>query len=191
MARLEPNPAVEEILPRVARRDPRSMNDCIAQFGGLVWSIIRRYVQPDSEAEDVVQEAFAELWQKADRFDQSRASAATFIGLIARRRSIDWLRRKSRRPKLQPLPPDFDELVSAEATPDRACVDAENLQGALSQLSSDARELFNLHFTRGLTHAEIAAQTGLPLGTIKTRLRRGLIDMRALLRSPKAQAAES
>ena len=191
MPRSEPNPVVDEILPRVARREALAMNDCITQFGGLVWSIIRRYVQPDSEAEDVVQEAFSELWQKADRFDRSRASAATFIGLIARRRSIDWLRRKSRRPELHPLPPDFDEVVSSETAPTNTRVDAENLQGALSKLPDESRELFKLHFSGGLTHAEIADKTGLPLGTIKTRLRRGLIEMRNILRPSQTQPAAS
>jgi len=185
MARSEPNPVVEEILPRVARREALAMNDCITQFGGLVWSIIRRYVQPDSEAEDVVQEAFSELWQKADRFDASRASAATFIGLIARRRSIDWLRRKSRRPELQPLPEDFDERMSAPVA-DTPRVDSESLHGALQQLPTEIRELFQLHFAKGLTHHEIADHTGLPLGTVKTRLRRGLITLRTLMRGPNA-----
>jgi RNA polymerase sigma-70 factor (ECF subfamily) len=158
------------------------MNDCITQFGGLVWSIIRRYVQPDSEAEDVVQEAFSELWQKADRFDRSRASAATFIGLIARRRSIDWLRRKGRRPDLQPLPDDFDQRMSAPPA-ETSAPDTESLYRALAELPSEIRELFQLHFTKGLTHHEIADHTGLPLGTVKTRLRRGLITLRTLLRS--------
>lgn len=166
------------------------MTQCIDQFGGLVWSITRRYVQPDTEAEDVVQETFAELWAKADRFDQSRASSSTFIGLIARRRSIDWLRRKQRRPELQPLPDDFDQKISAPAE-GAPRIDTESLQAALQQLPEEIRELFQLHFTRGLTHPEIADQTGLPLGTVKTRLRRGLITMRELMRSDKSEAASS
>ncbi|MEJ6601292.1 MAG: sigma-70 family RNA polymerase sigma factor [Opitutaceae bacterium] len=181
MARPEPHPAVEDILPRVARREPMAMNDCIAQFGGLVWSIIRRYVQPDSEAEDVVQEAFSELWQKADRFDGSKASAVTFIGMIARRRSIDWLRRKQRRPELQPLPADFDQRIPASVA-ESPRVDLESLHGALQELSDEIRNLLQLHFSQGLTHHEISEQTGLPLGTVKTRLRRGLISLRALMR---------
>ncbi|GAB5558837.1 MAG: hypothetical protein SynsKO_04840 [Synoicihabitans sp.] len=166
------------------------MKECIAQFGGLVWSITRRYVQPDSEAEDVVQEAFAELWRKADRFDRAKASAATFIGLIARRRSIDWLRKKSRRPEFQPLPADLDDVVAAPEN-DRSRIDTESLYAALKKLPEDVRDLFTLHFQKGLTHAEIAEQTGLPLGTIKTRLRRGLIEMRAALRSGSTPAASS
>lgn len=164
------------------------MNDCIALFGNLVWNITRRYVQPDSEAEDVVQEAFTELWQKADRFDRSRASAATFIGLIARRRSIDWLRRKGRRPQAEPLPEDFDQKLTA-ADPHRRSVDSENLHAALRQLPNEIRDLFNLHFADGLTHHEIADRTGLPLGTVKTRLRRGLIEMRALMRADQPTPA--
>lgn len=174
------DPSREEILPRVARREPGAMRACIAQFANLVWSIIRRYVQPDTEAEDVVQETFTELWQKADRFDGSRASSATFIGLIARRRGIDWLRRKGRRPATDPLPDDFDQQL-ATAEPARSGIDSERLHGALGQLPDEVRELFSLHFTAGLTHHEIADRTGLPLGTVKTRLRRGLITLREQL----------
>lgn len=157
------------------------MNQCIDQFGGLVWNITRRYVRPDSDAEDVVQETFAELWKKADRFDPARASASTFIGLVARRRSIDWLRRKSRRPALEALPEDFDQKVAAP-TDSLPRIDSESLQSALQELPSEIRELFQLHFAGGLTHPEIADRTGLPLGTVKTRLRRGLITLRTLMR---------
>jgi RNA polymerase sigma-70 factor, ECF subfamily len=166
------------------------MTQCIDQFGGLVWSITRRYVRPDSEAEDVVQETFAELWAKADRFDRDRASASTFIGLIARRRSIDWLRRKQRRPELQPLPDDFDEKITAP-TEGAPRIDTETLHAALAQMPVEVRELFQLHFTRGFTHPEIAEKTGLPLGTVKTRLRRGLISMRALMRGDNPQPASA
>ena len=109
MARAEGQHGAElGILSRVARREAEAMKECIDAFGGLVWGIARRFVQPDSETEDVVQEVFAELWQKADRFDSSRASEATFIGLIARGRSIDWLRKRSRRPSLEPLEEGLD-----------------------------------------------------------------------------------
>lgn len=190
VSRSHPDPSVEDILPRVARREPQAMTRCIDQFGRLVWSITRRYVQPDTEAEDVVQETFAELWEKADRFDGTRASAATFIGLIARRRSIDWLRRKKRRPELEPLPDDFDQKLSAPSSHSPR-VDTESLHGALKQLPAEIRELFEMHFTRGLTHPEIADQTGLPLGTVKTRLRRGLITMRALMKGDQPEAVSS
>lgn len=190
VSRSDPDPSVEEILPRVARREPQAMTQCIDQFGGLVWSITRRYVQPDTEAEDVVQETFAELWEKADRFDPGKASSSTFIGLVARRRSIDWLRRKSRRPELQPLPDDFDQKISAPAA-EGSRVDTESLHAALRQLPEEIRELFQLHFTSGLTHPEIADRTGLPLGTVKTRLRRGLISMRALMRGDNPEAVTS
>ncbi len=179
-----------DILPRVARRDGRAMHECIARFSPLVWSIIRRYVQPDTEAEDVVQEAFTELWQKAGRFDPARASAVTFIGLVARRRAIDWLRRKGRRPTAEPLPPDLDRLM-VDSPPRIQKMDTEHLHSALATLPAVTRELLQLHFADGLSHPEIAERTGQPLGTVKTRLRRGLLELRQRLGAQASNPATS
>ena len=177
------------ILPRVARREAQAMKECIDAFGGLVWSIARRFVQPDSETEDVVQEVFAELWQKADRFDATRASEATFVGLIARGRSIDWLRKRSRRPEIEPMVDGFD---LAEDGPERQSsirIGTDEIQLALKQLPQTTREIFSLHFEQGKTHPEIASETGLPLGTVKTKLRRGLLELRSAMRQERTASA--
>jgi len=171
----------EGILPRVARREPEAMEDCIDRYGGLVWGITRRYLRGQADAEDVVQEVFAELWTKADRFDPDRASASTFIGLITRRRNIDWLRKQACRPKLEPITEEIESGHPEEnANPVR--VDLEGIEAVLKELPLQTQELFRLHFTREMTHPEIASETGLALGTVKTGLRRGLIEIRNRLR---------
>ena len=177
------------ILPRVARREAQAMRECIDAFGGLVWSIARRFVKPDSETEDVVQEVFTELWQKAGRFDSSRASEATFVGLIARGRSIDWLRKRSRRPMLEPIADGFDVAEADSNRNPSSRIGAEEIQAALKNLPSDTRELFLLHFEQGKTHPEIASETGLPLGTVKTKLRRGLVELRSAMRQERTASA--
>ena len=104
------------------------------------------------------------------------ARESTFIGLIARRRSIDWQRKQNRLPLLT----DLESIPEASAATPLAGInlDRELLWKALEKLPKKTRELFTLHFVKGMTHEEIVQETGLPLGTIKTKLRRGLIDAR-------------
>lgn len=156
------------------------MDLCVTQFGGIVWSIARRYIKNQSEAEDLVQEVFIEIWKKAESFNPAIASETTFVGLIARRRAIDYLRRQGRKP-------DFEPLSAAESVPlpgleeSSVVCDPETVKSSLASFPADTRQLFDLFFEDGFTHPEIAARTGLPLGTVKTRLRRGLITLREQL----------
>lgn len=169
------------LLPRVAAGEPRAMNLCIDQYGSLVWGIVRRYISDGVEAEDLVQEIFTEVWKKAAAYDPEIAAESTYIALISRRRSIDFLRRQGRQP-------GFEPLTAAESIPlpdlEKASVsfDLETVKSSVADLPSDTRELFHLFFDNGFTHPEIAEKTGLPLGTVKTRLRRGLITLRNQLR---------
>ncbi|MEM7387922.1 MAG: sigma-70 family RNA polymerase sigma factor [Verrucomicrobiota bacterium] len=179
----------EGILTRVARREPEAMRRCIERYSGLVSGIARKYMSVEADAEDVVQEVFAELWLKAERFDPSRASAATFIGLVARRRSIDWLRKQSRRPKLEPITDEI-EMGHTGDSAIRSRMDTEQIGLAMQQLPARTQELFRLHFEKGMTHPEIAKATGLALGTVKTTLRRGLIEMRDRMREREGRKYE-
>jgi RNA polymerase sigma factor (sigma-70 family) len=172
--------AQEAILPSVSAGESRAMNLCITRYGGLVWSIVRKSVKESAEAEDLVQEVFTEIWKKASAFDPSVASEATFIGLITRRRTIDFLRRKGRQPNFETL--EAAELIPlpSSETSSITC-DPETIKSSVASLPAETRELFQLFFDRGFTHPEIAEKTGLPLGTVKTRLRRGLITLREQL----------
>ncbi|NNM31221.1 MAG: sigma-70 family RNA polymerase sigma factor [Akkermansiaceae bacterium] len=171
-----------EVLPGVAGGSNTAMNQCITRYGGLVWSIARRYVRDRGAAEDVVQETFTDIWKSAKRYDPAIATECTFIGILARRRAIDWVRKQNRQPLFESLP-EADPLphVSDDPSPALAC-ESGDVRKALGLLPEDTRELFTLHFDQGLTHPEIAEKTGTPLGTVKTRLRRGLIELRNHLR---------
>ncbi len=156
------------------------MNLCINQYGPLVWGIVRRYIKDSAEAEDLVQEVFTEIWKKAASFDPAVATESTFIGLVTRRRSIDYLRRQGRQPGFETL--DAAESVPLpEAQTSSITCDPETVKSSVASLPADTRELFHLFFDDGFTHPEIAEKTGLPLGTVKTRLRRGLITLREQL----------
>jgi RNA polymerase sigma-70 factor (ECF subfamily) len=169
------------ILPRLAAGESRAMNECIDRFGGLVWSIVRRSIKNESEAEDLVQEVFTEIWKKAGFYDPEVASEATFVALVARRRTIDHLRRAGRQPGFEPLEA-AESLPAAAAPAVPVSCDPEAVKASVAGLPDDTRRLFRMFFEDGFTHPEIAEKTGLPLGTVKTRLRRGLITLREQLR---------
>lgn len=179
------------ILMAIAAGEPRAMNRCIDAHGPLVWGIIKRYLKNATEAEDLVQEIFTEIWKKAAAFDPAISSESNFVGMIARRRAIDTLRRLGRQPGFETL----DAVESQSHTPWQGSIslrDPEAVRSSLASLPADTRELFNLFFDNGLTHPEIAEKTGLPLGTIKTRLRRGLMALRELLqRNGKSNSSTS
>ena len=169
-----------QILPRIADGEAGAMDLCIARYGGLVWSIARRYLKESSAAEDLVQEVFTEIWKKAASYDPAVASEITYVGLIARRRAIDFLRRHGRQPGFEPLSAAESLPHPATETSSVSC-DPEAIQTSLATLPDETRRLFGLFFEDGFTHPEIAERTGLPLGTVKTRLRRGLIALREQL----------
>jgi len=170
------------ILTQVAQGVEHAMEHCITKYGNLVWSIAQRYVKNRSSAEDVVQETFTDLWKTAKRYDPAIATECTFIGMLARRRAIDFARKENRRPKHEPLP-DSESIhqASIESTTAIRC-DSQEVRAALRILSEDTQQIFSLHFDQGMTHPEIVEKTGIPLGTVKTRLRRGLIEVRNHLR---------
>jgi len=169
------------LLQQVAQGTERAMEHCLTKYGGLVWSIAQRYAKNRSSAEDIVQETFTDLWKSAGRYDPSVATEITFVGMLARRRAIDFARKESRQPILEPLP-DAESLphVSPEPSAALSC-ESQDVRDALKQLPEETQQIFSLHFDEGMTHPEIVEKTGLPLGTVKTRLRRGLIDVRNIL----------
>lgn len=171
--------SIPNILPQVAAGDADAMENCVDTFGPLVWSIVRKRVRDQTAAEDLIQDIFVELWKTAPRFDPTLGSETTFVAMIARRRAIDWVRKQEHSPKTEPLADHGG--YSADRAPDGAGLDRETLWQALAVLPEETRRLLALHFERGMTHQEISDQTGLPLGSVKTRLRRGLIEARTTL----------
>ncbi len=159
--------------------DPGSVQACIDQFGGLVWSLARRLAPAD--ADDAVQEIFIDLWKSARRYDPRLASEATFVAMIARRRLIDRRRRLARQPDAQPITDPNAPGPSIEDTAQAAGEDAAAATRALAALSPDQLRVITLAVYHGLSHDQISKATGLPLGTVKTHIRRGLIRVRETL----------
>ncbi len=170
--------AVDEmrLVARIRAGDQQAMSELYDRYSKVVYAVALRVLQDAAGAEDVLQDVFLQLWRKPDAFDASRGSLAAWLAVITRHRSIDRLRQ--RRPET-----DIEECVIAGG-PDlrdeteRALV-IEKIRTALQEMSSDQRTAMELAFFQGLTHTEIAEKTGEPLGTIKTRIRSGLQQLRA------------
>jgi RNA polymerase sigma factor (sigma-70 family) len=171
------------LLERVALGDMAAVQACIDEYGGLVWSLARRFLAVPSEAEDAVQEVFITLWENAGRYDRSKGAEVTFVAMIARRRLIDRSRRRGRRDRLIA---EAKEAARSGPTCDDVGVttqvdEARRAMAAMEQLSQAQQRVLRLAIHQGLTHEQIATATNLPLGTVKTHARRGLERVRALL----------
>lgn len=167
----------QPILPRIASGDSEAMSACIRRYQGLVWKIARRHVACPEDACDLAQEIFTQLWKDADHYDPARPPESAFVALIAKRRSIDFLRKRARSPETEPL---MHHALTLEA-PSATIVDSDLAVRALATLSAADQELFKMRFGLGLSQSEIAQRAELPLGTVKTRMRAGLIKMRRLI----------
>lgn len=168
------------ILDRVAKGEPGAAERCVERYADLVWSVARRLC-PRSDAEDAVQEIFIDLWKSAARFDASLASEPAFVVMIARRRLIDRLRRSARRPAPAQLAEGSDAPQPGARSAEAALGAAEEASIALRELEAlapEQRRCITLAVQQGYTHTQIAEATGLPLGTVKTHVRRGLIRIR-------------
>lgn len=181
------------LLPRIAAGDQSAVPECLARYGGLVWTLARRRLGSEEDAEDAVQEVFIDLWRFADRFDPGIAEEITFVAMIARRRLVDRLRRRSRQPVTAPL--DEAAVAGAAAAGDgdvgrrlelgeEARIAGEQFRG----LKPEEQAVLRLSIYDSLSHAAIAARTGLPLGTVKSHIRRGLDSLRRALAARRGGA---
>lgn len=169
----------EAILNRIASGDKTAVENCLDKYGGLVWSLARRMCPND--AEDAVQEIFIDIWKNAARFDAAQASETTFVAMIARRRLIDRIRKITRQPNVDSFE---DILVEPSDNSDgkiQTGVEARQAAEALKELRSEQRQILHLSIIQGFSHQEIADALQMPLGTVKTHARRGLIRVREIL----------
>ena len=169
-----------ELLQRIRRGNEGAMAELYDRFSAVVFSAALRVLGEASQAEDVLQEVFLQLWRNPSAFDSNRGSLAAWLAVIARHRAIDHLRR--RRPET-----DFEEVVlSVDPQLDSQAARAEaigRIRAVMETMSDEQRSALEMAFFEGLTHTEIAEKTGEPLGTIKTRIRSALIAIRKALAS--------
>lgn len=181
------------ILERIAAGDQAAVQACIDAYGNLVWSLARRFLRNDADAEDAVQDIFIDLWGSAGRFDRAVASEVAFVSTIARRRLIDRLRQNTRRPGMDSIDDDeLGEMRQPSVLPDmEESSDVEVVARVLDTMEPEHRQILTLSLYEGYSHSEIADQLSLPLGTVKTRIRRGLIYIRDQLNIAADSAGET
>ena len=184
------------LLPRIAAGDQSAVPECISRYGTLIWSLARRRLASRQDAEDAVQEVFVDLWRSADRFDPLLAEEITFVAMIARRRVIDTLRRRTALPQASAVDASsITELADpvGDASVGRRLELGEEARLAdehLGQLKPEEQRVLRLSIYDDLSHAAIAEHTGLPLGTVKSHIRRGLDSLRLKLAGRRRTQAE-
>jgi RNA polymerase sigma-70 factor (ECF subfamily) len=169
------------LLPQIAAGDRAAVAECIGRYGALVWAMARRLTPTAEDAEDAVQDIFLDVWRYASRYDATRGPENAFIGILARRKLIDRMRRhKLRSASEEPLE-ETHEATLAGALRAEHDTEMDSMHTILAHLTLPQRRVMELSLVQGMSHAEIVQQTGLPLGTVKTLIRRGILRARALV----------
>jgi RNA polymerase sigma-70 factor (ECF subfamily) len=169
------------ILYRIASGDKTAVQDCLKTYGGLVWSLAKRMLPNQDDAEDAVQEIFIDVWKNAGRFDEKQSSETTFVAMLARRRLIDRLRKSNRQPNFDSLDDVTFEPAKRADLDIHTSIEAREAAEAVRELRPEQQQVLYLSISQGLSHQEIADLTGMPIGTVKTHARRGLIEVRESL----------
>jgi RNA polymerase sigma-70 factor (ECF subfamily) len=179
--------ADEELMPLVDRRDPAAFEIVYDRHGGAAFSLAYRIAGDRAKAEDITQEAFLSLWRTRARYDRARGSVRTWLLGIVRNRAIDLLRHDLLQPPRMSFEVHAPEQELTAASSDRTDAEAlrreaaRQVRGALEVLPADQMRVIELAYFGGLTHSQIADLLGMPLGTVKGRMRLGMEKIRAHL----------
>jgi RNA polymerase sigma-70 factor (ECF subfamily) len=171
------------LLRRIRGRDEGALSEFYDRHASFVFSLARSIVRDDGEAEDVIQEVFFRVWERADAFDPGRGSPLAWLTTMTRRLAIDRTRSRSFRARGRETSID---AVAVSASPDRGAsvtmsAEANEVLAALEQLDPVYRDVIRLSYYEGLSHSGIASKLGTPLGTVKSRLREGVTQLRRIL----------
>ncbi len=178
----------ESLLEAIAEGQTRAFELLYDRYSPRLFGLALKILQNQSLAEDVIQEVFVSIWQKARRYQKGRGAPAAWLLTLCRNRSIDLLRSQaSRNRRTVDMADDIQERLQAVAQNDPlTAVDAgqqaENIRTAMAQLPDEQRQIIEMSYFKGLSQTEIAADLQLPLGTVKTRTRLGMEKLRRILR---------
>lgn len=158
--------------------DQGAMAALYDRYSSIIYSVALRVLQDTGAAEDVLQDIFMQLWRNPGAFDASRGNMAAWLAVIARNRAIDALRRRRPENNIEDVVVFVEHNLASEADRSRTM---HKVRGAMQAMPAPQRAALEMAYFEGLTHSEIAGKTGEPLGTIKTRIRTGLLALRKVL----------
>ncbi|MEC4018721.1 sigma-70 family RNA polymerase sigma factor [Streptomyces sp. H27-D2] len=179
----EPEPDLQELLVRVARGDQDAFSRVYDAVSGPLLGLVRSVLRDPAQSEEVAQEVLVEVWRTAARFQPARGSAMTWVMTLGHRRAVDRVRSsqasadREHKAALLDQTPAFDEVVEQV----EARLEREQVRRCMRGLTELQRQSVTLAYYRGFTYREVAELLALPLGTVKTRLRDGLIRLRDCL----------
>lgn len=170
-------PSDTALIAAIRAGDQGAMATLYDRYSSIVYAVALRVLQDTGAAEDVLQDIFMQLWRNPGAFNASRGNMAAWLAVIARHRAIDGLRRRKPENDIEEIVVSVEQDLASDADRSRAM---DKVRGALQTMPEPQRSALELAYFEGLTHVEIAAKTGEPLGTIKTRIRTGLLTLRKL-----------
>ena len=185
-----------DLLARITKRERAAFEQLYTRYSNILYATAMKFLKEDADAQDVVQDVFIQIWDKAKLYDPAKGKPLTWALTMTRNRSIDRIRAIQRRTRLRD---DFEkETVADESAGIREAlsgVDASErtqiLRDAVGRLSPEQRKVIDLAFFGGLTQSEIADRLGEPLGTVKARARRGLMKLKERLGEKPGPATTS
>ena len=167
-----------ELLRRIRLGDQDAMAVIFKRYGGAVFSVALRILRDPSQAEDVMQEILFQLWRSSESFEHGRGSLGAWLVVVARNRSIDAIRRRKPTDSVEDVILASPQNLASEAERNTMI---EKVRSYMQGLPPEQQKSIELAFFEGLSHTEIAAKTGDPLGTVKTRIRLALLSLRKAL----------
>jgi RNA polymerase sigma-70 factor, ECF subfamily len=183
MPRIPTDTTDAELIRLLRGGEQQALGILYDRYGGLVYTVAFRILNQADEAEDLAQDVFLTFW-KQERFDPSRAALSTYLGVMTRSRALNKLQSRSSRQRMsdrlqQNTPVEFSAPTPLEQA--SSAEQQETVRQALTQLSDNQRKVLELNYYKGLSQSEVAQQLGLPLGTVKTHARQGLLKLRQIL----------
>jgi RNA polymerase sigma-70 factor (ECF subfamily) len=172
--------SLNDILSRVAEGDQAAFGELYDQIAPRVLGLVRRLLKDFAQSEEVTQEIFLEIWQNAKRYDPNKGGASTWILTMAHRRAVDRIRSsqstRDRDTKIGIR--DFETEYDSVSETVEVTMESERVKKAMSRLTELQRQAVTLAYYGGYSHSEVAAMLSVPIGTVKTRLRDGMIRLR-------------
>lgn len=175
----EPRKSEEEIVSMLVAGDRRVMEYLYDHYSSALYGVCLKVVQEESAAQDVLQDAFIKIWKRGAKYDPSKGRLFTWMLNVVRNTAIDYLRSKAVKYEIQSN--EKVSFVMETKSASETSVDAIGLRKQLGKLRKEEREILELSYFGGYTQDEISKELGIPLGTVKTRARKALTDLRKLL----------